>query len=48
MRTGSAEGSRMRNFIVREITSRRLRWAGHVARMKKGRSTYKKMSLKKA
>ena len=30
------------NFkIVRVIKSRRLRWAGHVARMEEGRSTFK-------
>ena len=41
MRMGSREGFTMRNFIVlycspnivRVIKSRRLRWAGHVARM---------------
>ena len=27
--------------IVRVIKSRRLRWAGHVARMEKGRSAFK-------
>ena len=27
--------------IVREIKSRRLRWAGHVARMEEGRSAFK-------
>ena len=27
--------------IVREIESRRLRWARHVARMEEGRSTFK-------
>ena len=27
--------------IVRVIKSRRLRWAGHVARMEEGRSAYK-------
>ena len=27
--------------IVRVIKSRRLRWAGHVARMKEGRSAFK-------
>ena len=27
--------------IVRVIKSRRLRWAGHVARMKKGRNAFK-------
>ena len=27
--------------IVRVIISRRLRWAGHVARMEKGRSAFK-------
>ena len=36
---GSGEGSTMRNFIV--CKSRRLRWAGHVARMEEGRSTFK-------
>ena len=30
-----------RHFIVRVIKSRRLRWAGHVARMEEGRSTFK-------
>ena len=45
---GSGEGSKMRNFIVyrspkiaRMIKSRRLRWAGHVARMEEGRSPFK-------
>ena len=28
-------------FIVRAIKSRRLRWAGHVARMEEGRSAFK-------
>ena len=46
----SGEGSTMRNYIVctvhliyvvRVIKSRRLRWAGHVARMEEGRSAYK-------
>ena len=45
MRMGSGEGSTMRNFIVcniaRVIKSRRLRWAGHVARMEEGRSALK-------
>ena len=50
IRTGSGEGSTMRNFIVcsyrspnivRVIKSRRLRWAGHVVRMKEGRSAFK-------
>ena len=27
--------------IVREITSRRLRWAGHVVRMEEGRNAFK-------
>ena len=27
--------------IVREIKSRRLRWAGHVARMEEGRSAFR-------
>ena len=46
---GSGEGFTMRNFIVcnrspnivRVIKSRRLRWAGHVARMEEGRSAFK-------
>ena len=28
-------------YIVRVIKSKKLRWAGHVARMEKGRSTFK-------
>ena len=47
LRMGSEEGSTMRNFIVctvhltvRVIKSRRLTWAGHVARMDKGRSVF--------
>ena len=28
-------------YIVREIKSRRLRWAGHVARMEEGRRAFK-------
>ena len=46
---GSGEGCTMRNFkslyrspnIVRVIKSRRLRWAGHVARIEEGRSAVK-------
>ena len=45
---GSGEGSTTRNFvvctvhlIVRIIKSRRLRWAGHVARMEEGSSALK-------
>ena len=48
MRMGSGEGSTTRNFIVycspnivRVIESRRLRRAGHVARMEEGRSALK-------
>ena len=42
MRMGSGEGSTMRNFIVcTVIKSRRLRWAGHVARMEEGSSAFK-------
>ena len=49
MRIGSGEGSTIRNYIVftvhlniiRVIKSRRLRWAGHVARMEEGRSAFK-------
>ena len=53
MRMGSGEGSTMRNLIVctvhfnivRVIKSRRLRWAGHVARMEKDRSAFKFLNL---
>jgi hypothetical protein len=44
----SPQGMRMENFIVsivhlifRTIKSRRLRWAGHVARMEEGRILFK-------
>ena len=45
----SGEGSTKRNLIactvhsniIRVIQSRRLRWAGHVARMEEGRSSFK-------
>ena len=53
MRMGSGEGSTMRNFIVctvhliivRVIKSRRLRWAGHVARIER-KSTFKLLTGK--
>ena len=46
---GSGESFTMRNFIVRTvqpnivrvIKSRRLRWAGHIARTEEGRSAFK-------
>ena len=49
MRVESGEGSIMSNFIVciihlnivKVIKSRRMRWAGHVARMEEGRSAFK-------
>ena len=48
MRMGIGEDSTMRNFrlyrspnIVRIMKSRRLRWAGHVARMEEGRNAFK-------
>ena len=48
MRMGSEKGSTMRNHslyrspnIVRVIKSRRLGWAGHVARMEEGTSAFK-------
>ena len=50
---GSGEGFTIRNFIiyfyrspniVRVIKSRRLRWAGHVARMEVGRSAFKMLT----
>ena len=48
MRMGNGEGSTMRNFIVctvylivKVIKSRRLRWAGHVAKMEEGWKAFK-------
>ena len=49
MRMGSGEGLHNEELhslyrspnIVRVIKSRRLRWAGHVARMEEGRSAFK-------
>ena len=43
MRMGSGEGPIMYSSpnIVRVIKFRRLRWAGHVARMLEGRSAFK-------
>ena len=41
MRMGSGEGFYRSPNIVRVIKSRRLRWAGHVARMEEGRSAFK-------
>ena len=53
MRMGSGEGSTMRNFIlyrspniVRVIKSRRLRWAGHVARMEEETTAFKNFTGK--
>ena len=53
MRMGSGEGFTIRNFIVctvhlivRVIKSRRLRWAGHVARMEEGKSAFKILTRK--
>ena len=53
MRMGSREGSTMRNFIVctvhlivRVIKSKRLRWAGHVAKMLEGKSAFKILTSK--
>ena len=50
---GIGEGSRMKNFslyrspnIVRVIKFRRVRWAGHVARMEEGRSVFKTLTGK--
>ena len=37
----SGEGSTMRTSIVRVIKFRRLKWPGHVAGMKEGRSAFK-------
>ena len=52
MRIGSGKSSTMRNFlvfyhspnIVRVNKFRRLRWAGHVARMEVGRSAFKMLT----
>ena len=53
IRMGSGEGSTMRKFslcrspnIIRVIKYRRLRWAGHVARMEEGRSAFKILTSK--
>ena len=54
MRMGSREGSTMRKFIVfyrspiivRMIKSRKLMWAGHVARMEEGGSSFKTLTSK--
>ena len=52
MRMGSGEGATMRNFIVcilhliKVIKFRRLRWAGHVARMEKGMNAFKILTCK--
>ena len=46
MKMGIGKGTILRNFtvctvnIIRVNKSRRLRWAGHVARMEEGRSTF--------
>ena len=53
---GSGEGFTMRNFItsyrspniIRVIKSRRLRWAGHVARMEEGRGALKMLRGERA
>jgi hypothetical protein len=48
MRIGSGKGSTIRNFIVctvKVIKSRRLRWAGHVARMEEGRSAFEILTV---
>ena len=55
VRIVSGEGSTMRNFKVctvhviylfRVITSRRLRWAGHVPKMEEGRGVFKMLTGK--
>ena len=54
MRMGSGEDSTMRDFIVctvhliivRVIKSRRLRWAGRVARLEEDRSAFKMLTCK--
>ena len=52
MRMGIGEGVTMRNFIVgivhsivTKTKSRRLRWAGHVARREEGRNAFKMFRL---
>jgi hypothetical protein len=39
--TERAEGYRKSPDIIRQIKSRRIRWAGHVARMGEGRNVYR-------
>ena len=46
MRIGSGEDFTLKNFIVRVIKSRRLRLAGHVARMEECRSAFKILTSK--
>ena len=54
MRMGSGEGTGNEELhslycspnIIRIIKSRRLRWAGHVARMEAGRSAFKMLAGK--
>ena len=44
----SGKDSTMRNIIgkmIKVIKSRRLRWAGHVARMEEGRSAFKMLPV---
>ena len=55
MRMVREEGSIIRNFIVctvhiilRVIKFRRLRWAGHVARMEEGRSSFNILTGKRS
>ena len=50
---GSGEDSTMRNFIISNSSNivrvnkyRRLRWAGHVARMEEGKSSFKNLAGK--
>ena len=47
MRIGSGEGSTMGNFIVCTVKFRRLRWAGHIARMEESRSAFKMLKGKR-
>ena len=55
LRVGSGQGSTMKGFLIcnvppnilRVIEARKLRWAGHVARMEEGMNAFKMLTGKK-